>query len=78
MFQKFKLMNMCWSTLASRLSRIDEAEARLVFDFLETMNQLDELSSGDEAGGGAETVRAGPGRDRPPDPGPSVFPSDSD
>jgi hydrogenase expression/formation protein HypC len=25
------------------LSRIDEAEARLVFDFLEKMNQLDEL-----------------------------------
>ena len=25
------------------LSRIDEAEARLVFDFLDRMNQLDEL-----------------------------------
>jgi hydrogenase expression/formation protein HypC len=25
------------------LSRIDEAEARLVFDFLESMDQLDEL-----------------------------------
>jgi hydrogenase expression/formation protein HypC len=55
------------------LSRIDEDEARRVFEFLDKMNQLDELSTGDGSGNGG--VRAGPSRDRPPDPGPFVAPS---
>ncbi len=32
------------------LSRIDEAEARQVFDFLDGMNELAELKAGDPAG----------------------------
>lgn len=61
------------------LSRIDEAEARRVFEFLDSMEQLDELRSEDDRRLGAEgiEIRAGPGRDRPHDPGPAVVPCTS-
>ena len=57
------------------LSRIDEAEARRVFEFLDSMDQLDELGPGD-GGSGVEEIGtcAGPSRHRPADPPPSIVP----
>jgi hydrogenase expression/formation protein HypC len=61
------------------LSRIDEAEARRVFEFLESMDQLAELGQGDNERLGPYEMGAPsrPVRDRPPDPTPSVVPSAS-
>ena len=42
------------------LSRIDEAEARRVFEFLDGMNQLDELQAGDADDRGSGRTRASP------------------
>ena len=52
------------------LSRIDEDEARQVFEFLERMRQLDELGGGDEEGYRSEEIQA-----RPRDAGPTGSPS---
>jgi len=60
------------------LSRIDEDEARRVFEFLDSMNQLDELGPADEQDSMTEKSRAGAGRGRPPDPLPPVSRSISD
>jgi len=61
------------------LSRIDEAEARRVFEFLDSMDQLDELGPSDDEGLGPEEaeIGAGPIRGRPPDPAPFIVPSAS-
>jgi len=61
------------------LSRIDEAEALRVFEFLDSMEQLGELDpEGVERVGPEGTeIRAGRGRSRPADPGPSEVPSAS-
>jgi hydrogenase expression/formation protein HypC len=42
------------------LSRIDEDEARRVFEFLDGMNQLDELQAGDTDDRGSGRPRASP------------------
>jgi hydrogenase expression/formation protein HypC len=56
------------------LSRIDEAEARRVFEFLDSMDQLDELGPADDDGTRprGDWDPGGSGPDRPPDPTPSV------
>src|SRR4051794_6818243 len=46
------------------LSRIDEAEARRVFEFLAGMDQLDELGAEEGSGPEETATRAGPSRDR--------------
>jgi hydrogenase expression/formation protein HypC len=58
------------------LSRIDEVEARRVFEFLDSMEQLGELGPEEVEGFGPEAteIRAGPGRGRPPDPALSAVP----
>jgi hydrogenase expression/formation protein HypC len=43
------------------LSRIDEDEARQVFEFLDRMNQLDELGASDAEASGSGRARASPG-----------------
>lgn len=54
------------------LSRIDEVEARRVFEFLASMDQLDELTSGEVEEYGTERNHRDLIRDRPPDPSPSA------
>lgn len=49
------------------LSRIDEAEAHRVFEFLDSMDQLDELGTGDAEEYGSIRIR-----EHPPDPRPSA------
>ncbi len=53
------------------LSRIDEAEALRVFDFLNAMDQLDELAPTDDASLTRNTPDA-QRSERPPDPGQSA------
>jgi hydrogenase expression/formation protein HypC len=57
------------------LSRIDGDEAQRVFEFLDTMNQLDELGPRDDRERGPVAGRASPVGDRPPGPGSFVSPS---
>jgi hydrogenase expression/formation protein HypC len=52
------------------LSRIDADEAARVFAFLDGMNQLDELTTGEGRGPAAEGLGASTARGRPPDPTP--------
>jgi hydrogenase expression/formation protein HypC len=57
------------------LSRIDEEEARRVFEFLDSMDQLDELRPGGDEGPRADEIPGGPGQDRPPEPSPWPAPT---
>ncbi len=54
------------------LSRIDEVEARQVFEFLASMDQLDELTSGDVEEYGTERNHPESIRGHPPDGRPAV------
>jgi hydrogenase expression/formation protein HypC len=54
------------------LSRIDEAEAKRVFDFLNSMDQLDELSPFEDE---EIELHVTPTPDRPPEPTRSTAPS---